>query len=568
MGPALTHKDVDIRLKGTKFLSDLIIGLPSDLLDDKQLTFITSFYCDRMKDHHSIAPCVVSGLVAIVKMHNLPRTAPAQILQQLFANIPCQSQVRGDRANIFFVLQHLSDNYQTELEAMGADFIYGVIQACEGERDPRNLVFLFEFLPRFIATYSLRHLTEEMFEVFSCYFPIDFHPSPNDPQAITRDSLAEKLSNGLCASKDFADCCFTLALEKLDSDLKVAKLDSLKLLIKAATNFESTATLERFDDIWQALKPEILPGAGNLEVIDTALSVIAAIIKKLNSEDANREIVLNKIFTNIIGTLLNRDAKLYKPTMKVVLTCADATDGSCVYVANKFLPITLTDLTSNEEVTDTEKSEALEDLSKILMIVKKRNLLSSYSGDNCILHIQKEVMKILITPSSPELLKVTWSVMTNMSGIVSDENRQIMYKKLNKELTTAKPEQVDCLLSMAKVHPNEVNQLVLASYINRSFDDHVEAKTIFKTLSTLLTVPELRDHIIEVLCLNVFNNKKISIQLVVLEVINDILSAQKTNDIAKILCDEWKIVVKLIDLIKNGDPDECQDVMYQASVVS
>ena len=231
LGPALTHKDVDVRLQGTKFLSDLLRSLPNDLLDPTQLNFIVTFYCDRMKDHHSIAPQVIVGLLAASKMKNLPRTAPVQILQALFAHIPCQSQVRGDRANILSLIQLLSDNYQPELDGMGADFIYGVIQAVEGERDPRNLVFLFEFMPRFISVYSLRHLTEEMFEVFSCYFPIDFHPSPNDPQAITRDALAAKLSVCLCASPEFADFCFALALEKLDSDLSVAKLDSLRLLV-------------------------------------------------------------------------------------------------------------------------------------------------------------------------------------------------------------------------------------------------------------------------------------------------------------------------------------------------
>lgn len=231
LGPALTHKDVEIRLKGTKFLSDLLRSVPNDLLDANQLTFITTFYCDRMKDHHSIAPQVVVGLLAIVHMKQLPRNLPVQILQQLFANIPCQSQVRNDRGNIISIIQHLSDNFAPELEAMGADFIYGVIQAVEGERDPRNLVFLFEFMPRFISMYSLRHLTEEMFEVFSCYFPIDFHPSPNDPQAITRDKLAEKLAVCLCASNGFAEYCFPLALEKLEGDLKLAKLDSLNLLV-------------------------------------------------------------------------------------------------------------------------------------------------------------------------------------------------------------------------------------------------------------------------------------------------------------------------------------------------
>lgn len=231
LGPALTNKDVDIRLKGTKFLSDLLLSLPNDLLDETQLTFIVNFYCDRMKDHHSIAPQVVIGVLAIVKMKNLPRSSPVVILQSLFANIPCQSQVRGDRSNIFDVIQYLSDNFQPELDAMGADFIYGVIQAIDGERDPRNLVFLFEFMPRFIHAYPLRHLSEEMFESFSCYFPIDFHPSTSDPQAITRDGLAERLASCLCASKEFADSCITLALEKLEGDLSVAKVDSLNLLV-------------------------------------------------------------------------------------------------------------------------------------------------------------------------------------------------------------------------------------------------------------------------------------------------------------------------------------------------
>jgi DNA repair/transcription protein MET18/MMS19 len=235
LGPALTHKDVDIRLKGTKFLSDLLKSLPHDLLDENQLKYIVTFYCDRMKDHHSIGPHVITGLLSIVKMKNLPSSSPVAILQNLFANIPCQTQVRGDRANIFFIIQHLSDNFKAELDAMGADFVYGVIQAVEGERDPRNLVFLFEFMPRFIASFALRHLVEEMFEVFSCYFPIDFHPSPNDPQAITRDLLAEKLAVCLCASKDFATFCFPLALEKLEGDLSVAKLDSLNLLVSCVS---------------------------------------------------------------------------------------------------------------------------------------------------------------------------------------------------------------------------------------------------------------------------------------------------------------------------------------------
>ncbi|CRK86720.1 CLUMA_CG000553, isoform A [Clunio marinus] len=567
LGPALTHKDVEIRLKGMEFLSDLLRSLPKDLLDEKALGFIVAFYCDRMKDHHSISPQVIIGLVAIIKMKNLPRSSPVLVLQQIFANIPCQTQVRGDRANIFTIIQYLSDNYQVELQAMGADFIYGVIQAVEGERDPRNLVFLFEFMPRFINTYPLRHLSEEMFEVFSCYFPIDFFPSPNDPQAITRDILAEKLSVCLCASKEFAENCFALALEKLETDVKVAKLDSLNLLIKAVTNFEPTSVLEKFDEIWQFMKLELLSGAKDKDVNETALAVISAVLKKFKSDQANSEIILNKIFTNTIGTLLNRDSNLYKPTMELVLKCANATDISCGYVINKVLPITLTDLTSNEELTVKEKCEVLEDFRQFMMIVGGKKLLAHYIGDNYILQIQKELMKVLMTPSSEDLTKVTCLVLQSMADIISDENRQIVYKSLKENLTRSTEEQRQCILAFAKVFPKEVRENVLESFLSRTYEDANKAKNVFATLSFLLEVSELRDSVIEVLSLNLFNNKNLQVQLVVLEVLNKVLSSENCHQLARILFDEWRIVIKLMDLIKNENPDEGQDVMYQASLV-
>ena len=48
--------------------------------------------------------------------------------------------------------------------------------AMESESDPRNLTKLFGMLPTILKTYRLNHLTEEMFSVLECYFPIDFKP--------------------------------------------------------------------------------------------------------------------------------------------------------------------------------------------------------------------------------------------------------------------------------------------------------------------------------------------------------------------------------------------------------
>lgn len=44
--------------------------------------------------------------------------------------------------------------------------------------------------------------------------------------------LADGLCPCLCALPSFAQFCLPLALEKLDSSLRIAKMDSLKLLVE------------------------------------------------------------------------------------------------------------------------------------------------------------------------------------------------------------------------------------------------------------------------------------------------------------------------------------------------
>lgn len=117
------------------------------------------------------------------------------------------------------------------MKTLGPDFVYGVMSAMDGERDPRNLMFLFNFLPKFIKNIPMGHLVGEMFDVISCYYPVDFHPSADDPAFVSRQDLATALMPCLCATQEFAEHCLVLLVEKLDSSLRLAKIDSLKLLV-------------------------------------------------------------------------------------------------------------------------------------------------------------------------------------------------------------------------------------------------------------------------------------------------------------------------------------------------
>ena len=65
--------------------------------------------------------------------------------------------------------------------------------------------------------------------LYSC---TSFFQSETDPSGITKEDLIQELRYCLASTPKFAQYCLPLLLEKLTSDLKSAKIDSLQTLVK------------------------------------------------------------------------------------------------------------------------------------------------------------------------------------------------------------------------------------------------------------------------------------------------------------------------------------------------
>lgn len=65
----------------------------------------------------------------------------------------------------------------------------------DGERDPKVLIFLFNWLPKFLTSLEFGHLLEEMFEVVACYFPVDFKAPSQDPNVNNPTDFAHVTCN-------------------------------------------------------------------------------------------------------------------------------------------------------------------------------------------------------------------------------------------------------------------------------------------------------------------------------------------------------------------------------------
>lgn len=107
MGGVLTNKEAEHRDKGMRFFTKILKELPQDYLTEAMINFISKFYIDRLKDNHRVIPAVLEGYLAIVNMTNYNVTNSGEFFTVLFREVPCQSQLRQDRYNIYCIVQTL-----------------------------------------------------------------------------------------------------------------------------------------------------------------------------------------------------------------------------------------------------------------------------------------------------------------------------------------------------------------------------------------------------------------------------------------------------------------------------
>lgn len=134
-------------------------------------------------------------------MKNYPPEHVPIMLTTMVDNISCQQQQQNDRSNIYRLFEILFEHFSkgkcwklktksivtflfSELISMGLNFTYGLISSIDGERDPRNLLFLFKLMKKYLNIIPLGHLVEDMFDVFACYFPVDFKTPSNNAVGI------------------------------------------------------------------------------------------------------------------------------------------------------------------------------------------------------------------------------------------------------------------------------------------------------------------------------------------------------------------------------------------------
>uniref|UniRef100_A0A8C7BPW7 MMS19 nucleotide excision repair protein n=1 Tax=Neovison vison TaxID=452646 RepID=A0A8C7BPW7_NEOVI len=303
LGSSLENPEPRTRARGIQLLSQVLLQCQSLLLE-KEVVHLILFYENRLKDHHLVIPSVLQGLRALSLCVALPPGLAVSVLKAIFQEVHVQSLLQVDRHTVYSIITN------------------------------------------FMQTREEGPFVEELFEVTSCYFPIDFTPPPNDPHGIQREDLILSLRAVLASTPRFAEFLLPLLIEKVDSEILSAKLDSLQTLNACCAVYGQKELKDFLPSLWASIRREVFQTASERVEADglAALHSLTACLSR-SVLRADAEDLLDSFLSNILQDcrhhLCEPDMKLVWPSAKLLQAAAGASARACDHITSNVLPLLL-----------------------------------------------------------------------------------------------------------------------------------------------------------------------------------------------------------------------------------
>ncbi|KAM4525603.1 MMS19 nucleotide excision repair protein homolog [Odontesthes bonariensis] len=488
LGLSLTSSQPHTRARGVQLLSEVLQERYGELTE-REVEVLIAFYENRLKDHYVITPPVLRGLQALTKCKTLPPGSAVSMLRSLFQDVHVQSLMLAERACVYNMLINLMESREAELKGLGTDFVFGFVQSMDGERDPRNLLLAFQIAKNIILRgYDLGKFTEELFEVTSCYFPIDFTPPPNDPHGITKEELIQELRAVLTGTPNFAEFLLPLIIEKLDSDVQSAKLDSLQTLSACVMQYEHKDLAEFLEGLWVSLRREVFQTTSEkiecaaLAALTALTSCLSRSVLNSDSEDALGAF-LDLVLKDCKHHLCEPDLKLVWPSAKLLQASCSASNRANHIITAAVMPSVIEQY--NNRTQCSHRRTLLEVVQRFIQSVKAcqpldgedESVFSDYRAALC------SMVFSALSESNSTLQMTATSVLTllaQQTGLLLDSDIELAIDHLIRLLLTDEDERVsvavvECAGALAQLHPAAFIAKLIPRLKQEMFCDHREA---------------------------------------------------------------------------------------------
>ncbi|KAG7506860.1 MMS19 nucleotide excision repair-like [Solea senegalensis] len=465
LGLSLTSTQPHTRARGVQLLSEVLQECYGNLTQ-REVEVLIAFYENRLKDHYVITPSVLQGLRALTKCTALPPGSAVSMLRSLFQDVHVQSLMLAERSCVYSMLINLMETREAELKGLGSDFVFGFVQSMDGERDPRNLLLAFQIANLIIQRgYNLGKFAEELFEVTSCYFPIDFTPPPNDPHGITKEELIETLRSVLAGTPKFAEFLLPLIIEKLDSDVQSAKLDSLQTLTACVSQYEHKDFAEFLEGLWTSLRREVFQTSSErvesagLAAVTALTSCLSRAVLSSDSEDS-LSTFLDLVLTDCKHHLCEPDLKLVWPSAKLLQAACSASTRASHIVTAAVMPSLLEQYSNRTQCS--QRRTLLEVVLKFIQAVKTSQSLEN--EESVFIDFRASLCSTVfsaLSENNSSLQVTATSLLTSLSqqtGLLLDSDIDLAVDHLIRLLLTESDDKVslavvECAGALAELHP-------------------------------------------------------------------------------------------------------------------
>ena len=328
------------------------------------------FFCDRLKDHHSIQPLVIYAFLALTSYQKVRNDQIITMLQSIFTEVHVQSLMQADRRNVHNILSNLLKTKLDVLRTLGADFVFGFIQCMDSERDPRNLLLCFNNSLHIIQNLDIKLFAEDFFEVLSCYFPVDFRERAEEEFRIKKKDLVSSLHDCLSATPLFGPYAVPLYLEKLSSDLMESKRDALLTFTACLKVYKPEDISVHIDDIWLSIRKDYLLsdlselGDGYLEFIYELVTSLS----QLEDESCMKKLV-DFLVKDSLQTLKDPEMVIAVPCANVIYNISRGSHKVYQELVERLLTPLQTAL--EKYISPAQRTSVLEIVLKILSIDQK-----------------------------------------------------------------------------------------------------------------------------------------------------------------------------------------------------
>jgi DNA repair/transcription protein MET18/MMS19 len=380
--------DIISRAKALDFLARTLELLRKDLLKPDQVKLLVGFFDSLFSsDHRAGIDASAKALRHLVTMKAFQPPLGNAIIMSIskLGGDDFKRQTPATRLEIYELIVQLL-HYPLVAEDLAyqhgstCGFMTALVDLCRNERDPTNLMKWFEIQKLFLLSFSpADEVTEEVFKVFSAYFPITLRASAT-PSGITVDDLKGAVRSCFSSHHRLARFAIPFLLNKLDQGEAVTvsvKVDILQTLEACLAQYEHVeqGVAPYADQIWTSLKYEVRNGEIR-DAIEATLKTLGTLTKRLRGDDLQKffaagwidlsDDISNASYTESAGRLLTAIAGASCPSFAISAqqtiphiqkTLQQSTSTShrtdLVAILNAFLLVRLA-LNEGEEVSELQ----------------------------------------------------------------------------------------------------------------------------------------------------------------------------------------------------------------------